>query len=72
MGARVQCPRCKGAKGTTGGWWQVDCGVCKGKGWIELPVDQIVDTLRPHVEKALKPYLDKGVSLLMKALRSLR
>lgn len=60
MGARIVCPRCKGAGRSTTGMLQIDCGVCKGTGWMELPVDQIVDALKPH--------LAKGFELLKKQL----
>jgi hypothetical protein len=60
MGARIQCPKCKGTGGTTTGRWQIDCGVCKGSGWLELPIDQIVEALKPH--------LAKGINLLKEHL----
>jgi len=53
MGARIVCPRCHGAGGSTTGRLQVDCGVCNGTGWMELPVEQIMDALRPHIANGL-------------------
>lgn len=49
MGARIRCPRCNGTgKRISTESWQVDCGLCQ-RGWIELPVEQIAEALKPHL-----------------------